>query len=71
MCQKEIEIKLDIIDTSSNLLDRIGVNWKFNTKQIINLISKDGIFGLFDAIDIDINALKQKWRSKLQIITIN
>lgn len=57
--KKEIEIRINIIDMSNNLLDRIGAKWRINTDDMLSLVAREGIIGLFDALDINISALKE------------
>lgn len=56
--KKQIYIKANIIETSSNLLDRLGFNWKLNTKS--EEISLSKIFNLGgNFLGVDIDALKE------------
>ena len=68
--KKQVLVKLNIIDTSKNLFDRIGFNWKFNSNfSIIGAVS-DFLAGNLSftnllrnsskIFDVNIDALKEK-----------
>lgn len=62
--KRQILIKANIIETSSNLFDRLGFNWKLNEKKVD--ISLSNIFNLGgNFLGVDIDALKESGDIKI------
>lgn len=68
--KRQVLLKLNVIDTSKNLFDRLGFNWRFNNKGSFTGLLSDFVTGNISftnlllnsskLFDINIDALKEK-----------